>query len=41
MTAVMMAAMAAAMTAVIIDSLCPTLQNQSLSVLYVDSSRHV
>ena len=38
MTAVMAAAMAAAMTAVIIGSLSPTLQNQSCSVLYVDSS---
>ena len=40
MKAAMTAAMAAAETAVIIGSLSPTLQNQSCSILYVDSSRH-
>ena len=40
MTAAMTAAMAAAMTAVIAGSLSPALQNQSCSVLYVDSSGH-
>ena len=41
MTAAMAAAMTAAMTAAITGSFSPTLQNQSCSVLYVDSSRHV
>ena len=40
-TAAMTAAMAAAMTVVITGSLSPTLQNQSFSVLYVDSSIHL
>ena len=40
MKAAMTTAMAAAETAVIIASLSPTLQNESCSIFYVDSSRH-
>ena len=40
-TAAVTAAMVAETTAVIKGSLSPTLQNQSCSVLYVDTSRHV